>query len=32
MPGLAGVDLLFNAGPQSRAILMGEAATHAAAA
>ena len=23
-PGLAAVDLLFNAGPQSRAILMGE--------
>jgi WbqC-like protein len=29
IPGLAGVDLLFNAGPQSRAILMGETATHA---
>jgi hypothetical protein len=28
IPGLAGVDLLFNAGPQSRAILMGEAVTH----
>jgi hypothetical protein len=26
IPGLAGVDLLFNAGPQSRAILMGETA------
>jgi len=29
IPGLASLDLLFNAGPQSRAILMGEtAATH----
>src|SRR2546425_2049263 len=27
IPGLAGLDLLFNAGPQSRAILMGENAT-----
>lgn len=30
--GLAGVDLLFNAGPASRAILMGEGATHDACA
>ncbi len=30
--GLAAVDLLFNAGPASRAILMGEAATHGACA
>jgi len=28
IPGLASVDLLFNAGPRSRAILMGEAALH----
>jgi len=27
IPGLASIDLLFNCGPQSRAILMGEAAT-----
>ena len=33
MPGLAAVDLLFNAGPQSRALLMGErAATELSAA
>ncbi len=32
IPGLAGADLLFNAGPASRAILMGEAATHGASA
>ena len=32
IPGLASVDLLFNAGPASRAILMGEAATHGACA
>jgi hypothetical protein len=32
IPGLAAVDLLFNAGPASRAILMGEAATHGACA
>ncbi|OGA71332.1 MAG: hypothetical protein A3G81_31160 [Betaproteobacteria bacterium RIFCSPLOWO2_12_FULL_65_14] len=32
IPGLAAVDLLFNAGPASRAILMGEAATHGASA
>lgn len=32
IPGLAGVDLLFNAGPQSRAILMEETATHDACA
>jgi hypothetical protein len=32
IPGLAGVDLLFNAGPQSRAILMGETATRDACA
>ena len=32
IPGLAALDLLFNAGPQSRAILMGEAATQAASA
>jgi hypothetical protein len=28
IPGLASIDLLFNAGPQSRAILMGEPAMH----
>ncbi len=28
IPGLASVDLLFNAGPRSRAVLMGEAAPH----
>ena len=27
IPGLASIDLLFNCGPQSRALLMGEAAT-----
>ena len=32
IPGLAGVDLLFNAGPQSRAILMGETASEAPSA
>lgn len=32
IPGLASVDLLFNAGPHSRAILMGEAVTHDACA
>lgn len=30
--GLASVDLLFNAGPQSRTLLLGETATHAACA
>jgi WbqC-like protein len=32
IPGLAGVDLLFNAGPQSRSILMGESAAQVACA
>jgi len=32
IPGLAGVDLLFNAGPQSRALLMGESAAEDASA
>jgi hypothetical protein len=30
--GLASIDLLFNAGPRSRALLLGEPATHAACA
>ena len=32
IPGLAGLDLLFNAGPQSRAILLGQCATQEARA
>jgi hypothetical protein len=32
IPGLASIDLLFNAGPQSRAILLGETVTHDARA
>jgi hypothetical protein len=32
LAGLASVDLLFNAGPQSRAILLGETVTHDACA
>ncbi len=28
MPGLAGIDCLFNCGPQSRALLLGETARH----
>jgi hypothetical protein len=32
IPGLASIDLLFNAGPQSRAILLGETVTHDACA
>lgn len=32
IPGLASIDLLFNAGPASRAILMGEALAHGASA
>jgi hypothetical protein len=32
IPGLAAVDLLFNAGPASRDVLMGESATHGTSA